>query len=90
MNAATGALMKRADIGHRRGTEVSDVAYTDLDGDRSFVTVGWDRSMRVFDESPPHACVCLRSVSSTHRADVLAVDQCRHPLRLVASGDAHG
>lgn len=74
VNAANGALMKRADIGHRRGSEVSDLAYTDLDGDRSFVTVGWDKSMRVYDESPPHACVCLRSVVGTHKSDVLAVD----------------
>jgi WD40 repeat protein len=84
-NAASGGLMKSLDKAHPTGSEITAMEY--VVGTKLLLTASWDRTVRLFDEDPPHACVGVRSVARAHDADITAASASNN-LVLMASADA--
>jgi WD40 repeat protein len=86
-NASTGQFMKGVDKPHKSGHEVTGLRY--VLGTKMLVSCAWDRTIRVFDEDPPHACVGMRSIARAHDADITCCDASNN-LVLISSGDPLG
>ncbi|CAK9105709.1 Lissencephaly-1 homolog [Durusdinium trenchii] len=57
--------------------------------DKVIVSSGWDKTIRVFDETQPNAIAPLRKVVGAHLNDITALSL-SHELSLIASGDLGG
>jgi len=78
-HSSTGCLVKKL-TSHNK--EVSGMIY--CQGDKNIITVSWDRSIAVHDESSKTEAVHRRAIN-THKGDITCVAYSRH-LGLIATG----
>jgi len=68
-------------------TEISKLAYCDEHA--TVISVSWDRTICIHDESEAEEGVLLRRITGGHRADITALAY-SHNLSLIATGSADG
>lgn len=79
-NLSTGVFIKKLT---RHAKEVSGLVY--CDGDQNVISVSWDRSVVVHDESERITKLPWRTATNVHHGDVTSVAFSRH-LGLIATG----
>lgn len=81
-SSTTGCLIKEL-TPHQKEKEVAGIIY--CDGDRNVITVSWDRSIVVHDESDKKLPKVWRKATNIHNDDISCVAFSRH-LGLIATG----